>query len=1020
MFSNKHFSDFLKVCSVLPVFAVAPAMATDYTIHKVLNADETFGADYKLDSSEHKGLVVTSGANITFDNEVDIKNHNANNANGEISVGLKIGTEKDYSGLGTVTFNGDTEIIATGVASDNGITGARAITIQSNEEEDQKSRVLVNGDDVELTARGSDEAFTLYVSGHASEFESNSTDLEINAETNNSYAQAVTSQYGANINLNAGSNTTINSTAKNSESYAIAVQTYNNGTDNASGTFTSDGVLTVNSNAGRNAFGLYNAAGLANLNGKTVINTTSENGSFGIYNVEGGETNLNGTTTINTTGGSAKGIVGIFNHLGTLTIAGDTTVRAVSSTDSGWANAVSVLSDTQTSGVSKMSIGGNSVRLNATGGINPMTLIVSGHISEFESNASRLNIAASTQTGAFAQAVTAQYGGKITLGADTTTTVSAVANKGAAYGIAVQKYGDETSGTLESNGKLNVAARSYGEAFGAYIADGGTANFAQINVSAVSSNDVAYGVGILNNTTDVKIGAADSVSNLSGTANSKKVGYGLYIENGSGAELNGTVNLSGSTAGMLNDGNVSIAGGTTSGIVLGSGNLTIADNATLNLGTGTLTQGNVDWKGTIAATFLNEKQMGKINATQISGAGTLDLTVGAAGTYRFFANGAATDITFTDNTIYDFKLKDSDIIVSTKSVSDIANNAGISNGAATVVSHLANGTTDAMNEMSLRAQDAIKNGRTAELESAADSINPETASVSQSVATGIQNTVANLAAGRMALPTVGRAGGDDASRGGGIWAQGLYNKTELDGEFDGDTMGVAAGIDTTIGANFTIGAGYATSSSDIEANSRDIDIDSNTLFVYGQYKPSQWYINAMANYTMSEYSENGSLLGVTINADYDVNAFGGRIAAGYDFANGFTPEFGLRYLHISVDDYETSLGIKNKIDDTNYLTATLGAKNVFNIATASNWTIRPELRYAVKYDLVSDELATTVAMPGVDAYVVNGQRLDRLGAELGLGVGVNYNNVDVSLNYEIEIRKDYTSQTGMLKFRYNF
>ena len=38
-------------------------------------------------------------------------------------------------------------------------------------------------------------------------------------------------------------------------------------------------------------------------------------------------------------------------------------------------------------------------------------------------------------------------------------------------------------------------------------------------------------------------------------------------------------------------------------------------------------------------------------------------------------------------------------------------------------------------------------------------------------------------------------------------------------------------------------------------------------------------------------------------ADYDVNAFGGQIATGYDFASGITPEFALRYLHIGGADY---------------------------------------------------------------------------------------------------------------------
>lgn len=84
------------------------------------------------------------------------------------------------------------------------------------------------------------------------------------------------------------------------------------------------------------------------------------------------------------------------------------------------------------------------------------------------------------------------------------------------------------------------------------------------------------------------------------------------------------------------------------------------------------------------------------------------------------------------------------------------------------------------------------------------------------------------------------------------------------------------------------------------------------------------------------------------------------------------------------------------------------------------WRICPEVRAAVKYDFLSDNAVSTVTMPGVNAYVISGERLNRLGGEFGLGVTMTYAGVDVSLNYDIEVREDYTSQTGMVRARYNF
>jgi outer membrane autotransporter protein len=273
----------------------------------------------------------------------------------------------------------------------------------------------------------------------------------------------------------------------------------------------------------------------------------------------------------------------------------------------------------------------------------------------------------------------------------------------------------------------------------------------------------------------------------------------------------------------------------------------------------------------------------------------------------------------------------------------------------------------------------------------------------------------------MAAPSVGRNGGDVEFTSGGVWAQGLFNKSKQNDAFNGYTRGIALGMDGTINKDWTIGAGYSFSHSDISGTSRNTEIDSNTVFVYGQYKPTQWYVNAIANYTMSDYSERGTILdGVVVTGDYDVNSFGGALAAGYDFANGITPELGLRYMHVNANDYANSYGINTHIDDTDFLTGVIGAKYVFNVVATRHLTLVPQLNAGVKYDLLSDKNTATVAMPGVNAYTIDGNRLKRIGGEFGIGLGMQYRDLELSVNYDIDVREDYTSQTGMLKFRYNF
>jgi outer membrane autotransporter protein len=172
---------------------------------------------------------------------------------------------------------------------------------------------------------------------------------------------------------------------------------------------------------------------------------------------------------------------------------------------------------------------------------------------------------------------------------------------------------------------------------------------------------------------------------------------------------------------------------------------------------------------------------------------------------------------------------------------------------------------------------------------------------------------------------------------------------------------------------------------------------------------------------MSDYSERGTILdGAVVTGDYDVDSFGGALTAGYDFANGITPELGLRYMHVNANDYANSYGIKTHMDDTDFLTGVVGAKYAFNIAASDHMTFAPQLSAAMKYDMLSDKNVATVTMPGLDAYTLDGSRLNRIGGEFGIGLGMQYRELEVSVNYDVDVREDYTSQTGMLKFRYNF
>lgn len=511
--------------------------------------------------------------------------------------------------------------------------------------------------------------------------------------------------------------------------------------------------------------------------------------------------------------------------------------------------------------------------------------------------------------------------------------------------------------------------------------------------------------------------------------------------------LSGVNNFTGNMVGtgetkVANDihnlGIINISGGTTTldGGITGDGTLTIAKDATLNIGKATITQGTINLNGTVIAELVDDAApiFTAETFSNVENTGKLSLAIEREGTYNLFDNAvfnkAQEQVT---STIFDLAWTDDSKTVSAtkKSIDNIAADTGVSKDAAATVSVIADsaavdGATKQMKDLSLKLQEKLAVADTdpvakAAVEHATKAIHPETESVAQSVSSSVQNTVVNLAASRMSAPSAGRNGGDVKMTSGGVWAQGLFNKSKQANAFNGYTRGIALGLDGTINRRWTIGAGYSYAHSDINGTARTTEIDSDTVFVYGQYKPSQWYLNAIANYTMSDYSEKGTVIDNTpIFGDYSVDSFGGALATGYDFKNGITPELGLRYMHVNANDYANSYGIKTHMDASDFLTGVAGARYAFNIAATKHTTFMPQLNAGVKYDLLSDKQVATVAMPGVNAYTLDGNRLNRVGGEFGIGLGIKHGNLEISANYDIDVRKEYTSQTGMLKLRANF
>ena len=597
-------------------------------------------------------------------------------------------------------------------------------------------------------------------------------------------------------------------------------------------------------------------------------------------------------------------------------------------------------------------------------------------------------------------------------------------------------WGSLVKGIYKTTFINNTAVATGGNHQGGAIVNAG--HIGIIDETVFESNRAGKIGGAIANVTPQNNGsglAEVNIANSTFTGNvAGESGGAIYNATGGAVSLAGENTFTGNMAGgvgndIYNLGKLAVTGGTTTidGGITGDGELTIADGATLNIGTTTVQQKELTLDGTVGATIIDANNYGKLLAETYKGNGQVSLNVATTGTYNIFGENANEYTVVDAGAIYDVTKGDNGAItIATKKVEEIATETGLTNTAANTVAALANSDSELVNIASLNVQQALRNGDTDYIETESAKANPVDKPVVQSVAQSVQGAVMTLAANRMAgaptAGTMGRSGGDWSNVARGIWAQGMFNRSKYNGQFNGYTRGVSAGFDALIDKQYTIGLGYAFGHSDVHANGgRNTEIDSNSIFAYAQYKPSEWFVNAALNYTMSKYKETeDNVFGaLRLKSDHDTDAFGGQVMTGYDFASGLTPEIGLRYLHVTQDGYNNGLAHVSS-DDTDFLTGIAGMKYRFAIENDSviNWF--PELRAAATYDFVSDRAMSTVTMPGAASYVIDGDRLSRFGGEFGIGLTAEYKGLEISLVYDLDLHKDYTSQTGMAKFRYEF
>ena len=502
----------------------------------------------------------------------------------------------------------------------------------------------------------------------------------------------------------------------------------------------------------------------------------------------------------------------------------------------------------------------------------------------------------------------------------------------------------------------------------------------------------------------------------------------------------------------FNSGNISLASG---GELKNVENLTV-DNGALNVGLQTVELQNAVFNdGSVVAITVNRDKNGLLQAENLRiNGGTLKATLGQgvvdmhnqsktltllASDNEFSNNFADT----ADNNMYRFEKdeKAGDYIVRlVKTAEDVSReNGGTENnvnearawvdGAHFEAGSVSADVADKLADLAQNDAAAFNDALTALAPSDAPLVLPS----SQNHNTQIFNAVRQYLTETGKYRKYGLSSGDALSLNGiSVWAQAMGGKSKLNKNhqvygFKTDSYGMAAGVDKKLSSAVKAGLGYSYFYDDIKGFNRDTDANTHTAFVYAEYRPNKWFLNGMASYGWSRYDETKHVLGNDYKAKYDVNNMGLQATTGYT-ANvalvDIQPEVGLRYNHIRRDAYKDTAEQSVKAENMDILTSVAGVKvgsNLISCVGTRSVRWRPEARLAATYDIVSDKENSVVSLQNGSSYVVNGQRLNRFGVETGADV-VFYllPEMESTLGYEGQFRKDFQNHTGYVNLKYKF
>lgn len=764
------------------------------------------------------------------------------------------------------------------------------------------------------------------------------------------------------------------------------------GTANAA-TIRSSGTISgsITTGTGADVITVQGGTVTGNINMGTGANTYNQTGGTVRGNIDSDETS--GADNVNITGGSLIGNIDLNSGAGTnnLLVSGTTTTVSGSYTGGSGADLINITRGSTYTGDFTLGAGANSVSVTTNARVN-------GNITGTD-------------------------------GADDVTVENATIS-------GTVSLGDTGANTfIVSNSTL----------LGNYTG-GNNVDTVTLNNATVSGTLAGAG------------GSSDVLNFEGGTYNVNNAITGFEDVNVNGGTVNVNKALSAATLDLAAGTTVNVNDGAAFTGITGA----LTNNGTLNLNTAhnfNATNGTFGANSKLGITVSDSTTASKLVLSGTS-TGATSVTVAFGSTAGYIANGTsytiisagsgavATPTMVTSNPLYTFQLAQSGASggedISMTLVRRATNSLVESDAGKSVASALDSLGSSATGDLRTIQNNITAATSAAQIDSIVESLTPATdtgaaiasANVGVSAGNNVTTRLASLRSGS-ALSGVATGSGMYEKN---MWVQGFGSTLDQDSKdgnagFGATSGGATFGMDTdSLVDGFTTGAAFTYAKSNVDSdasNDAQTDADTYLMTVYGsRVLDAGYFLNGQAGVGMNTYDTERQVVGFgsKTEADFDGMQYTAKLEGGRDIALNpcltLTPLAGVQYTHLDTDGYTETGPAALNVDDASFdaIDLSAGAQLGWNLGLDNGNTLRPNVRAKYIYRAGDTNVENTSRfVAGGGAFTTQGVEADRSSLNLGAGLLLtSVKGLDLSLDYDADIRDSLTGHTGQVKVKMPF